>query len=129
MSLRDGNSEVEDLIAAKWRLVLGMDDDLIDSKMVRAAYSHPRLRVLFPAVSHGSLQLSRCTRIPYTRDVPALFRRMGGGFTVLRMNVPLRTEHSIVGEPETLEEAIALIVANLPPGCGSAIEGTADDLA
>ncbi|WP_283164963.1 DUF6193 family natural product biosynthesis protein [Streptomyces sp. HU2014] len=83
--------------------------------MVRAAHAHPRLRVLFPTVSHGSLQLSRCTRSPWTRDVPALFRRSGGGYTIVHFG-----HGGIIGEPDTIEEAIDLIVANLPPGCGPA---------
>lgn len=33
-----------------------------------------------------------------------------------------------LGETETVEEAVKLIVANLPEGCGPAIIGTADDL-
>ncbi|MFE3681599.1 DUF6193 family natural product biosynthesis protein, partial [Streptomyces griseus] len=31
------------------------------------------------------------------------------------------------GEPETVAEAVALIAANLPEGCGPAIDGSASD--
>ncbi|WP_406399846.1 DUF6193 family natural product biosynthesis protein [Streptomyces sp. NBC_00879] len=77
----------------------------------------------FPIISHGSLHLSRCTQFPWTRDVPALYRRQGGGFTVIRLS-----DGVTLGETETVEEAVKLIVANLPEGCGPAIIGTADDL-
>ncbi|UPT43435.1 MULTISPECIES: DUF6193 family natural product biosynthesis protein [Streptomyces] len=35
---------------------------------------------------------------------------------------------TVLGEPETVEEAVALIAANLPEGCGPAIDGSANDL-
>lgn len=34
----------------------------------------------------------------------------------------------ILGEPDSVEAAVELIVANLPEGCGPAIIGAADDL-
>ncbi|WP_229834078.1 DUF6193 family natural product biosynthesis protein [Streptomyces xantholiticus] len=33
-----------------------------------------------------------------------------------------------LGEVHTVEEAFALVVANLPKGCGPAVNGTADDV-
>ncbi|SBV00106.1 hypothetical protein YW5DRAFT_01706 [Streptomyces sp. Ncost-T6T-1] len=39
-----------------------------------------------------------------------------------------QSDGTVLGEPETVEEAVALIVANLPEGCGPAIDGTADNL-
>ncbi|WP_373299892.1 DUF6193 family natural product biosynthesis protein [Streptomyces xantholiticus] len=33
-----------------------------------------------------------------------------------------------LGEVDTLEQAFALVVANLPEGCGPAVIGTADDV-
>ncbi|EGE43049.1 hypothetical protein GTY83_18435 [Streptomyces sp. SID4928] len=35
---------------------------------------------------------------------------------------------TVLGEPETVKEAVALIAANLPEGCGPAIDGSASDL-
>ncbi|MET8741645.1 DUF6193 family natural product biosynthesis protein [Streptomyces sp. NPDC004728] len=112
-----------EIVAAKWKAILDSGDELIDPTMPRAAYANPRLRELFPIVSHGALYLSRCIRPPRAHDVGALFRRGGGGFMVIR-----HSDGTVLGEPETVEEAINLIVANLPDACGPAIDGTADDL-
>ncbi|MFC9943088.1 DUF6193 family natural product biosynthesis protein [Streptomyces pratensis] len=112
-----------EIVAAEWSDLFNLGDDLIDSAMLRAAYAEPRLRELFPKVSHGALYFSRCIHYPRTMDVGTLLRRAGGGFMVHR-----RSDGSILGEPETVEEAVALIVANLPAGCGPAIDGSAEDL-
>ncbi|MEU2250770.1 DUF6193 family natural product biosynthesis protein [Streptomyces sp. NPDC019224] len=74
-------------------------------------------------VSHGALSLHRCTRFPWTNDVGTLYPRAGGGFMVIRSS-----DHTVLGKPDTVEDAVALIVANLPEGTGPAIDGTADDL-
>ncbi|MCY1652394.1 MULTISPECIES: DUF6193 family natural product biosynthesis protein [Streptomyces] len=111
------------IVADKWRAILDSGDSLIDPSMPRAAYVNPRLRELFPTVSHGALYLSRCIRYPRPHDVGSLFPRAGGGFMVVR-----QSDGTILGEPDTVEEAIDLIVANLPAGCGPAIDGTAHDL-
>ncbi|MFB7369879.1 DUF6193 family natural product biosynthesis protein [Streptomyces sp. NPDC056222] len=52
----------------------------------------------------------------------ALFPRPGG-FHVFR-----HSDQKVLGEPDTVEEAVGLIVANLPDDCGPAIDGTPDDL-
>ncbi|MFD4143430.1 DUF6193 family natural product biosynthesis protein [Streptomyces sp. NPDC058572] len=111
------------VVEAMWQTILAYDDDRVDSAMVQAAHAHPRLRELYPVVSHGALYLNRCTGFPAPGDVGALFRRSGGGFMVIR-----HSDGVTLGEPDTIEEAIELIVANLPEGCGPAIIGTADDL-
>ncbi len=111
------------IVAEEWSNILDYDADLINPTMPRAAYANPRLRELFPVVSHGALYFSRCIRRPRKHDVATLFRRGGGGFVVIR-----QSDGTTLGEPETVEEAIDLIVANLPEGCGPAIDGTAEDL-
>ncbi|MFE7106138.1 DUF6193 family natural product biosynthesis protein [Streptomyces sp. NPDC057575] len=119
----EARTRAAEIVAAKWKDILDSDDGLIDPTMPRAAYANPRLRELFPIVSHGALYLNRCIRFPWTNDVGALFPRGGGGFMVIR-----NSDGTVLGEPETVEEAVDLIVANLPDGCGPAIDGTADDL-
>lgn len=128
MSIQEPEHEAADVVAAAWRRVLAMGEDLIDPETVRAMYAQPRLRVLFPLVSHGIVQFSRCTRFPWTADVPVLYKRVEGGFVVRRLREPNGSARQIVGHVDTMEEGIALIVANLPEGCGPAIDGTADDL-
>ncbi|MFI1972310.1 hypothetical protein BLA24_31900 [Streptomyces cinnamoneus] len=122
MSAQDGKSAAAETVALAWQRVLSLEEDLLAPEIARAAYAEPRLRELFPLVSHGALTLSRCTRSPWSNDVPTLYRRAGGGYVVIRYG------EGRLGEPDTVEEAVALIVANLPAGCGAAVDGTADDL-
>lgn len=39
-----------------------------------------------------------------------------------------QSDGTVLGEPDTVEEAVALIVANFPEGCGPAIDGSVEDL-
>ncbi|MFF3685281.1 DUF6193 family natural product biosynthesis protein [Streptomyces sp. NPDC002187] len=110
-----------DIVAAEWRYFLEEAQDLINPATVRAAYAQPRLRELFPFVSHGTLYLSRCTGLPGS-FVPVVYSLVGGGFQVHARCV------GSLGEVDTVEEAYALVAANLPEGCGPAVIGTADDV-
>ncbi|MFD4143429.1 DUF6193 family natural product biosynthesis protein [Streptomyces sp. NPDC058572] len=112
-----------DLVAAEWQYFLDQAQDLINPAMVRAAYAQPPLRELYPRVSHGILYLSRCTGFPASHDVPLVYPVVEGGFRVTG-----RAGAGALGDTSTVEEAFALVVANLPEGCGPAIIGTADDL-
>ncbi|MYW69785.1 hypothetical protein GTY65_37860 [Streptomyces sp. SID8379] len=110
-------------VAYAWQLVRNAPDRLIDHGIVEAAYANPRLRSLFPLISHGSLQFSRCTHAPWTHDVPSLAPQWGGGWRARRApegrDIPDRHAH-------TPEEAVAFVVEGLPDGCGPAVEGPAD---
>ncbi|MCX4819180.1 DUF6193 family natural product biosynthesis protein [Streptomyces sp. NBC_01142] len=120
----DGSStSAADIVAAEWRYFLEEAEDLINPAMVRAAYAQPRLRELYPRVSHGALYLSRCTELPSSQDVPLVNSLVAGGFQVSG-----QAGEGILGETATVEEAFALVVAHLPEGCGPAIIGTKDDL-
>lgn len=123
MAQNESASSAAEIVALEWQSVLAEDAGLIDPQVPRSAYAYPELRQLFPGISHGTLFLSRCTRFPRTRDVPTVYSRVGGGYTVIRLSDGVR-----LGETATLDEAFALVVANLPPGTGPAIDGTADDL-
>lgn len=115
--------DAAEIVSAEWERILQLSPTRINPAIPRAAYAEPQLRELFPMVSHGALYFSRCTRYPWTHDVATLFTRVGGGFHVFR-----HSDKKVLGEPETLESAIELIVANLPEGCGPAVDGTPDDL-
>ncbi|MFD4143433.1 DUF6193 family natural product biosynthesis protein [Streptomyces sp. NPDC058572] len=119
---------ISETVANEWLSVLSEPPSAIDPALTRAAYASPRLRSLFPLISHGSLQFSRCTEYPWSRDVPALFRRRGGGFSVIRMWETGESGRREVGVTNTAAEAVALLVADLPEEWGPAIDGTADDL-
>lgn len=114
--------EASEIVAAEWRRILEMSERRIAPAIPRAAHAHPRLRELFPMVSHGALYFSRCTQYPWTHDVAALFPRPGG-FHVFR-----HSDTTVLGEPDTAEEAVELVVANLPDHCGPAVDGTPDGL-
>ncbi|WP_141753717.1 DUF6193 family natural product biosynthesis protein [Streptomyces luteocolor] len=110
-------------VAFEWQRVRNLPDHLIDHEIVEAAYAHPLLRSLFPLISHGSLQFSRCTQPPWTYDVPGLFPQWGGGWRAMRAikgrDIP---DHG----PQTPQKAVAFVVEGLPDGCGPAVEGPAD---
>lgn len=88
---------------------------------VAAAAAEPKLRQLFPFTSLNRFCFSRCTGYPFTRDTPYV--------------LPLgRDEYEVIGSSgETLGRgnaaaAVALAVAALPPNCGPAVPGTAEQL-
>ncbi|MEU1893135.1 DUF6193 family natural product biosynthesis protein [Streptomyces pristinaespiralis] len=115
--------DAAETVAAEWRRVLSYGPDRIDPVVPRTAYTHPALRELFPMVSHGVLYLSRCTKYPWTHDVGTAFPQTAGGYRVRR-----QSDNTFLGAVETVDEAYELIAANLPEGCGPAVDGTPDDL-
>ena len=88
---------------------------------VQAASRRPILRYLFPYTSMNTFCFSRCTGYPFTRDTPFV-RPVGDG----RYEVTDALE-KVLGRGDA-EVAAELVVGNLPPGCGPAVAGTADDL-
>lgn len=128
MAKDKGDPGVPESVTKEWLSVLSEPSSVIDPALTRAAYENPQLRSFLPLISHGSLQFSRCTRYPWSRDVPALFRRRAGGFSVIRMWETGESGRREVGVADTAEEAVALLVATLPREWGPAIEGTYDDL-
>jgi hypothetical protein len=88
---------------------------------VAAAAAEPKLRQLFPFTSLNRFCFSRCTGYPFTHDTPTV--------------VPLgHNEYEVIGSSgESLgrgnaADAVALAVAALPPSCGPAVPGTAEQL-
>ncbi|MEU4274614.1 DUF6193 family natural product biosynthesis protein [Streptomyces tanashiensis] len=110
-----------DLVAEEWRFLLGAGHDLIDAGTVRAAYAQPRLRQLFPQVGHGVLYFSGCTGTPAAHVGGEVRPRGTDGRFLVRGPKGVGT----LGRTETLEEAFAPVVANLPEECGPAVLGGA----
>lgn len=110
-----------DLIEATWQGLL--TSERVDTALVRVAHAEPRLRRLFPWTGMWELHFSRYTEPRLTWDIPYIAPAMGGGFWVLG---PSRSES--VGWTPTAEEAVALVVERLPPGCGPAFAGTPEEL-
>ncbi|MFI5744807.1 MULTISPECIES: DUF6193 family natural product biosynthesis protein [unclassified Streptomyces] len=122
------DASVPESVVREWRSVLSEPSGVIDPTLSQAAYANQKLRSLFPLISHGSLQFSRCTRYPWSRDVPSLFRRRDGRYSVIRMWETGESGLREVGVADTASEAVALLAATLPEDWGPATEGTADDL-
>ncbi|MEU6086766.1 DUF6193 family natural product biosynthesis protein [Streptomyces sp. NPDC047085] len=74
------------------------------------------------------MQFSRCTRFPWSGDLPSVFPLAGERFRVLRLHEPRGSGREEVGEADTAEEAVELVVSHLPTGCGPAVDGTPDVL-
>jgi hypothetical protein len=109
---------------AAWQKHLA--SDRVNPELVAAAYAEPRLRRLFPWVGMWELHFSRCTEGRWTWDIPyiqPLAQHLGGRFLVAG---PSRSE--VVGPARTVEEAVAMVVERLPPGCGPAFVGTPAEL-
>jgi hypothetical protein len=91
--------------------------------VVEAAHAEPALRQLFPFTSHWSLHFTRCTGVPYSRDIPFI-APLGGG----RYRVGDPTHGNTLGETDDPRHAISFVLDHLPASCGPAVAGTADDL-
>lgn len=99
---------------------------LIDAAMQRA-----ELRQLFPFTSLYTLHFSRSTGYPFTSDCPYARPIGNNRFRAYKASARAlnpETTDEIIGEGDA-SEVIAMLVAHLPPDCGPAVEGTADDLA
>ncbi|WP_324606144.1 DUF6193 family natural product biosynthesis protein [Streptomyces griseus] len=105
-----------DVVEAAWQRLLHRED--MDIRLVRAAYAEPLLRRLHPSSSHQD----RCTG-DWSWDVPFVMHLPGGRYLVAG---PSRSQ--TVGEADTAEEAVALVVGGLPPGCGPAVVGRREEL-
>lgn len=125
-----------DAVAVQWSHVDAqmrgsMDGEPFDRgiRLVEAAYAEPRLRQLFPYLSHWVLGLSRCTGYPFTTDIPWIgYAPSGDGYEVRRHGWGWDETERVLAAAATAEEAVALVVDRLPEGTGPAVAGTCDDL-
>ena len=130
------------LVAFQWEEMLRIwtehDSDFSPRPLIEAAMQRPELRQLFPYTSLHNLCFSRTTGYPFTCDCPhavalggGLFRAHSAKYEVVTRSFEGReyrvAEHEILGEG-TVEEVLDLLVANLPPNCGPAVNGTAEDV-
>lgn len=89
--------------------------------VINAATKRPELRQLFPYTSLTRLCFSRTTGYPFTKDCPVVEPRGNGKYLVYLPN-----SQEVIGEG-TADEAIEMVIKHLPPNCGPAVNGTADD--
>lgn len=117
-----------DAVAVKWRLLREeMQGDIpfpAVRDLVEVAHAEPRLRQLYPFTSHWSLHFSACTGFPFTWVVPFVDPLRDGRYRVCGPN-----RGTVIGEADTAEQAVALVLSRLPADIGPAVEGTARDLA
>jgi len=93
--------------------------------LIRLARADPELEELLPFTSEHRLCFSRTTGYPFTDDCPMVEPNDDGqSYRVIGRD----GEDDLLGDGLSAEEAIELLVENLPPGCGPAMHGTADDI-
>ncbi|MGW6420064.1 DUF6193 family natural product biosynthesis protein [Streptomyces sp. NPDC055055] len=110
-----------EIVAGAWRLLLDGGHDLIDTETVRAAHAWPRLRQLFPLVSHGVMYFSSRTGMPAVHVGGQVHPRGADG----RYRVAGPKGVGTLDRAETLDQAFALVAGNLPDECGPAVLGGA----
>jgi hypothetical protein len=87
--------------------------------VIEAAYAEPTLRQLFPYTSHASLCFSACTGFPFTEGIPRI--DLGEQGYVIRS----RLFGDVLGQADTPQGAVTIVLAHLPSDMGPAVEGTA----
>jgi len=95
--------------------------DYAPTRLIEAAMKRPQLRQLFPYTSLTRLCFSRTTGFPFTKDCPSM-EPQGNGKYIVYMPI----SHEAIDEL-TAEETIEIAIKHLPPNCGPAINGTAED--
>lgn len=103
-------------VEARWRLereFLGGSPAGFE-ELFNAAYAEPKLRQLWPFTSHRSFHFSRSTGYPGFRDVPYIDPIGDGRY---RVTAP---DGTLIGESGHPEDLVAMVVRNLPAGCGPA---------
>ncbi|MFJ7272003.1 DUF6193 family natural product biosynthesis protein [Streptomyces sp. NPDC099050] len=93
--------------------------------LVRVAHAEPLLRQLSPWTGMWELHFSRCTEMNYTWDIPYIGTLRDGRYYV---EGPSRSSPRIA-ETDSAQDAVAMVIDRLPPGCGAAFIGNAGELA
>ncbi|MER6678321.1 DUF6193 family natural product biosynthesis protein [Streptomyces sp. NPDC000983] len=94
------------------------------AELVLVAQAEPLLRQLYPWTGMWELHFSRCTEVRHTWDIPYI-GTLDGRYYV---EGPSRTSPRIA-ETDSARAAVAMVVDRLPPGCGPAFIGSAEELA
>ena len=81
-------------------------------ELLETAAAEPRLRRLYPFTSHFALLFSSSISYPWIVQAGSIEPLHSGRFTVRRHN-----PSAVVGEVDTAEEAVALVLELLPTSC------------
>lgn len=129
------NRGMTDIVDSAWQEILttyGEPSRPVESpllkpfaELVRVARAEPLLRQLFPWTGMWELHLSRCTEIRHTWDIPYIGTLRGGRYYV---EGPSRSSPRIA-ETDSAQAAVAMVIDRMPPGCGPAFLGNAEELA
>jgi hypothetical protein len=135
--------EAGQAVEYQWESLLKSWEDTPDPSMspkplIEAARKRPELRQRFPFTSLHKLCFSRTTGYPFTNDCPhaepvgkGRFRAYSAKHEIVNRNHDgfdyQEAVYEVIGEG-SVEEVTEMLVANLPPNCGAAIGGTAEDL-
>ncbi|MFI9243917.1 DUF6193 family natural product biosynthesis protein [Streptomyces sp. NPDC053086] len=90
--------------------------------LLEAAAAQPRLRRLYPFTSHFALLFSSSTSYPWTVQAGSIEPLDNGRFKVRRRD-PL----AVIGEVDTAEEAVTLVLQLLPTGSEPVITSSEDE--
>ncbi|WP_341868300.1 DUF6193 family natural product biosynthesis protein [Streptomyces africanus] len=90
--------------------------------LLEAAAAQPRLRRLYPVTSHFALLFSSSTSYPWTVQAGSIEPLHNGRFKVRR-----RSPFTLIGEVETAEEAVALVLELLPTDPEPVIAASPDE--
>ncbi|MEU5243810.1 DUF6193 family natural product biosynthesis protein [Streptomyces asoensis] len=90
--------------------------------LLEAAAAQPRLRRLYPYTSHFALLFSSSTSYPWSVQDGSIEPLHNGWFKVRR-----RSPSAVIGEVETAEEAVAMVLELLPTGPEAVITASADE--
>jgi hypothetical protein len=108
--------------------------------MIQESAKYPELRRLFPFISLTRLCFSLTTGYPfYTKNIPIISPVFNSAYSekniyqVVKFKTHPKFKSNLCFVEEMLgqgsiQEVTKLLVENLPPNCGPAINGTADDL-
>ncbi|MGW1374493.1 DUF6193 family natural product biosynthesis protein [Streptomyces sp. NPDC002446] len=94
------------------------------AELVQVAHAEPLLRQLYPWTGMWELHFSRCTEIRHTWDIPYIGTLRDGQYYV---EGPSRSSPRIA-ETDSAQAAVAMVIDRLPPHCGPAFIGSAEEL-
>lgn len=114
--------EGEDVVR-RWQSYLkAVNDRFPDlASFIQVASEQPELSQLYPFNNYHSFCFSRCTGYPFTMDTPYVTPSGDGQYHVFSPNGML------LGHCDA-DAAVRMVVENLPPNCGPAIPGTAEEV-
>ncbi|MET8723833.1 DUF6193 family natural product biosynthesis protein [Streptomyces misionensis] len=95
------------------------------AELVMEAHAEPLLRQLYPWAGMWELHFSRCTEIRHTWDIPYIGTLRDRRYYI---EGPSRTSPRIA-ETDSAQAAVMMVVDRLPPHCGPAFIGNAEELA